>query len=80
MQGRLMDNPLTNPPIPEWNNLTNEERVALCKIGDMHSCPCCQDDNPAVYLYLEIRKVLQQRERRYLAATMAGPPTEHYQI
>ena len=71
---------LTIPPVPEWNSLTNEERAALCEIGDMCSCPCCRDNNPAFYLYQEIRKVLRKRERRYLAATMAGPPSEHYQI
>jgi hypothetical protein len=72
-----MGDPLTNPPVPEWNSLTNEERSALCRIYDMYGCRCCEDNDLVFYLYLEIRKVLQGRERRYLEATMAGPPAEH---
>lgn len=74
-----MHDALTNPPVPEWNSLTNDERVALSRVGDMYSCPCCSGNNPAFYLYQEIRRVLQKRERQYLAATMAGPPADHFQ-
>lgn len=63
---------LTNPPMPEWNALKNEERRALGEAWEMYSCPhSCGGD--VLYVYNEIRKTLQSRERRVFEATMAGP-------
>jgi len=66
---------LTNPPVPDWNSLSNDERVKLCDVWEMHSCPhAC--GGSVIYLYEEIRKVLKERERRVLEATMnAANPT-----
>jgi hypothetical protein len=60
---------LTNPPVPEWNNLTNDERTMLVDVWEMHSCPHACGGSP-IYFYAEIRKILKDRERRILAATM----------
>ncbi len=62
---------LTNPPVPEWNGLSNEERTELCKEWEFYSCPhSCGGD--ASNFYDAIRKVLKKREKRVLEATMAG--------
>lgn len=67
-----MYDPLTNPPAPEWNSLSNDERTAICRVGEMYSCPCCGTGDAPFYIYLEIRKVLKEREKRVLKATMDG--------
>jgi hypothetical protein len=68
---------LTNPPMLEWNNLSNEERTALVDAIDGGRCRCC-DAATASYAYEEIRKLLKKRERRYFQATMDGPPENHH--
>lgn len=58
--------------MPEWNDLTNEDRMAIEESWEVHSCPhSCGGD--ACYVYDAIRTQLIARERRYLAATMNGP-------
>lgn len=69
---------LTNPPMPDWNDLTNEERSELSDLIDGAQCSC--QPKIAHYAYGAIKKVLKVRERRYLAATMAGPPAEHFAL
>jgi hypothetical protein len=66
-----MYNPLTSPPMPEWNGLSNEDRNQLCEKWEIWSCPhSCGGD--ASGFYDAIRRTLIQREKRVLAATMAG--------
>lgn len=52
--------------MPEWDDLTNEDRMAIDESWEVHSCPVC-------YVYDAIRTQLIARERRYLAATLNGP-------
>lgn len=68
----MIDNALTNPPVPDWNALSNEDREGILREWEFHSCPhSCGGD--AAAFYEEIRKVLLDRERRIFRATMAGP-------
>lgn len=67
----MIDDPMTNPPMPEWNSLSNEERSTIIREGEMYSCSCCGSD-AGFYVYLKTREMLRQRERRYLVATMEG--------
>lgn len=67
-----------NPPIPEWNSLSNDEREHLSRFWRESVCSCCQYAQGGSYFYDEIRKILIAREQRYNAATMAGPPAEHW--
>ena len=68
-----MYDPLTNPPMPEWNALTNDERMSLDSTWGMYSCPhSCGGD--VIYVYAAIRELLRKREQRYFKATMEGPP------
>lgn len=62
-----------SPTMPDWNSLSNDERVAIIKEGEMYSCSCCGGD-AGFYVYQEIRKILLEREKQYLQATMGGPP------
>lgn len=72
-----MFDPLTNPPVPEWNNLSDAEKSKIMEAWEIHSCPhACGGD--VIYVYAAIRKALKERERRVLRATMDGPPTEHF--
>lgn len=66
----MIDDALTNPPMPDWNDLSNEERSAIVALDD-GGCCCCQ--YPSWTAYDEIRKILKERERRYFLATMNGP-------
>ena len=66
----MIDDALTNPPMPEWNNLPDEVRQAIVNL-DNGCCCCCVA--PAWTAYDLIRDILKQRERRFLEATMAGP-------
>lgn len=68
----MIDDALTNPPMPEWNNLSNDEKEIIIREGEMYSCSCCGDD-AGFYVYLKVREILRIRERRFLDATMAGP-------
>lgn len=64
---------LYNPPIPDWNELSNEEKEAIEQEWEIHSCPhACGGD--VLYVYKAIRDALKQREVRIFKATMAGPP------
>jgi hypothetical protein len=71
----MIDDALTNPPMPDWNELSNQERLAITReVGD-GDCGCCQCScGDSFHIYDEIRKILKVRERRYFEATMAGPP------
>lgn len=69
----MIDDTLTNPPMPDWNDLSNDERSAIVEEGERYGCQCCGSD-AGFYVYEEIRRVLRERERRYFQATMAGPP------
>ena len=64
-----MYDPLTNPPMPEWSNLRNEEREAVVQSWEMYSCPHAYHGD-VLGFYEDVRKVLQARERRYAEATM----------
>ena len=65
--------PLTNPPMPDWDALRNEEKAAVMKAWEMHSCRHA-DHGEVFGFYLAVREALQARERRYLEATMAYTP------
>jgi len=68
-----MYNPLTSPPMPEWNGLSNEDRDQLCSDWEVWSCPhSCGGD--AFNYYDAIREVLKAREQRILKATMEFNP------
>lgn len=62
---------MTNPPVPEWNSLNNEERTELVKAWEYSSCPHACGGAP-IHFYDTLRRVLKKRERRYLEATMNG--------
>jgi hypothetical protein len=63
---------LTNPPVPEWNELGDAEKEAIRAAWEMYSCPhSCGGD--ALHVYSAIRKALKARERRIFQATMDGP-------
>jgi len=69
---------LTNPPVPEYTDLNENERNELRSLWEVYSCPhsCggCWID-----FYNGIRKVLKAREKRVFQATMTGPPDWHFQ-
>jgi len=68
---------LVNPPMPDWNDLSNEEKMAIDTSWETHSCPhSC--GGSVTYVYDAIREALRERERRYFNATMAGPPADHF--
>lgn len=64
-----MYDPITNPPMPDWNALSNEDRVRLERAWEYSSCPHACGGDP-LHFYEELRSVLKQRERRYLEHTM----------
>lgn len=62
-----------NPVIPMWDDLTSEERTEIVESWEMWSCPHrCGGD--AIHFYNDLRVILLQGEKRYLQATMEGPP------
>lgn len=72
---------LTNPPMPEWNNIPEEFRCRIMDEGQREVCHCCPD--APFYLYGLIRDLLKERERRVFEATMAAnsrAPREHRQL
>lgn len=64
---------LTNPPMPDWNELGNEARAAICDAIEDGSC-CCHA-RIAHLIYGEIRDLLLERERRVFRATMGMQPS-----
>jgi hypothetical protein len=63
---------LTNPPVPDWNDLSNEEKAEIDRAWEMYSCPhSCGGD--VLGVYNAIRDALKLRERRIFEATMDGP-------
>lgn len=71
------DDVLTNPPMPDWNDLADDEKTEIVKAGEMYGCQCCGGDT-GWSMYDQILDVLRKRERRYLRATMEGPPADHF--
>jgi hypothetical protein len=64
---------LYNPPVPDWNELSNEDKAAIQEAWEIHSCPhSCGGE--VLYVYEAIRDALKAREQRVFEATMAGPP------
>jgi hypothetical protein len=64
---------MESPIMPEWNNLKDDDRTKLCDVWEMWSCVhACGGD--VVAFYNEVRRTLQEGERRYLRAVMEGPP------
>lgn len=68
---------VTNPPAPEWNSLSDEERTALVKAWEYSSCPHACGGDP-IHFYETLRQVLRKREKRVLAATMLGDGDEYH--
>jgi len=71
----MIHDALTNPPVPDWNELNNEERGALCDAWEFSSCPHACGGDP-LHFYDELRRVLKARERRIFEAIMAYQPTK----
>lgn len=70
----MIQDALTNPPVPEWNNLTNDQRTALCDAWEYSSCPHACGGDP-LHFYSKLREVLIERERAIFKATMAFQPS-----
>lgn len=66
-----MSSVFTSPPMPEWNALTNDERMKLSDEWSMWSCPHSCGGH-ALHFYDSIRKLLMAKERRIFTATMEG--------
>jgi hypothetical protein len=62
---------LHNPPMPDWNNLSNEDRDRIVEYLEYSMCPCCRHRNSTIYE--DIREALKEREKRYFRSTMDGP-------
>jgi hypothetical protein len=67
----MIQDAITNPPIPDWNNLGNEARTALHKAWEFSSCPHACGGDP-LHFYQELRRILIEREREILRLTMEG--------
>ena len=66
----MIDDALTNPPMPEWNDIPQDLRVRIMDEGQTEVCHCCPD--APFYLYHMIRSILKEREKRIYKATMVG--------
>ena len=66
---------LTNPPLPEWNALSNEERGVLIRAWEFSSCPHACGGDP-IHFYDELRRVLIEKEQRIFKETMAFKPPD----
>lgn len=58
--------------LPDWNSLTNDERVELVDVVSMFAWPPGNDGQFAIEFYAAVNKMLRQRELREDRATMAG--------
>lgn len=67
----MIDDALTNPPMPDWNELRNEDRKRIMDEGEYYACSCCSPHAPA-HIYDVIRDALKEREKRVFQATMAA--------
>ena len=54
--------------LPEWNDLTNEQRAALVKIAHWFACDDCQfiAGDATVEFYDEIKRQIAQSEIRFV--------------
>jgi len=66
----MIDDALTNPPMPEWNNIPEDIRMRIMWEGEDKVCHCCPD--APFHLYHIIREALKEREKLIFEATMAG--------
>ncbi len=69
-KARAVMDALTNPPMPDWNSLSNEDRDTIMRDGEVFLCSCSCDNDAQFYLYEVIRRVLKERECRVFRATM----------
>jgi len=58
--------------LPDWNSLTNDERVELVSVVSMFSWPPGNDGQFAIEFYRAINEMLRERELREDRATMQG--------
>lgn len=58
--------------LPDWNSLTNDERVKLVGVVETFNWPPGNDGQFAIEFYDAINKVMRQRELREDRATMAA--------
>lgn len=59
--------------LPQWNSLTNEERVELVKVVEYFNWPPGNDGQFAIEFYSAVNKMLRERELREDCATMYFP-------
>lgn len=65
----MIDDALTNPPLPEWNELSDEHKAELDKAWEFSSCPhACGGDS--AHFYDTLRRILREREKTIFESTM----------
>jgi hypothetical protein len=70
----MIDDALTNPPMPDWNDIPQDLRVEIMDKGRDQVCHCCQD--APFDIYHLIRNALKEREKRIFRATMDATSTQ----
>lgn len=60
--------------LPQWNDLTNDERTRLVEVVSLFSWPPGNDGQFAIEFYDALNKMLRGRELREDRATMNAAP------